>query len=71
MASPSMGFNRQESEPPTSSHPRRHRKGEKSYLHIVRSNKVRLEQLILSKTYSKKETINSRLIDIQGCKGFN
>jgi hypothetical protein len=51
MVSPSTGSNCQESEPSTSSYPRRHRKGEKNYLHTVRSNKAKPEQLIFSKTY--------------------
>jgi hypothetical protein len=71
MVSPSMGSNRQESRPSTSSHPRCHRKGEGNYLHTVRSNKAKLEQIILSKTYSTKVAIHSRLLDMQGYKWFN
>jgi hypothetical protein len=59
MMSPSIGFNRQESGPPTGSHPRHHQKGEESYMHTVRSNKVKHEQLILSKIYPTKVVINS------------
>jgi hypothetical protein len=35
MAPPSTGSNRQESRPPTGSHPWHHLKGEKSYLHTI------------------------------------
>jgi hypothetical protein len=71
MVSPSMGSKHQESGPPTSSHHRRHRKGEGNYMHTVRSNKAKLEVLILNKTYSTKVVINSRLLDMQDYKGFN
>jgi hypothetical protein len=70
MVSPGMGSNYQESGPPTDSHTRRHRKGEGNYLHTVRSNKVKSEQLILSKTYPIKVVINNQLLDLQGYKGF-
>jgi hypothetical protein len=66
-----MRSNRKESGPPTGRHPRRHRKEEENYKHIVRSNKVKPEQLILSKTYLIKMAINSLLLDMQGYKGFN
>jgi hypothetical protein len=66
-----MGFNRQEFAPPTGSHPQRHRKGAENYLHTVRSNKAKFEQLILNKTYPTMMTINSRLLDIQGYKGLS
>jgi hypothetical protein len=46
------------------------REREKSYLHTVRTNKAKPEQLILSKTYPTKMVINSRLLDMQGYKGF-
>jgi hypothetical protein len=35
MASPSIGYNHQESGPPTGSRPRHHRKGERNYIHII------------------------------------
>jgi uncharacterized protein (DUF427 family) len=66
-----MGSSRQESGPPTGRHPRCHWKGEENYLHIVRSNKVKPEQLIRSKTYPIKVAINSQLLDMQGYKGFD
>jgi hypothetical protein len=69
--SPSMGSNHQKSGPPTGSHPQCHQKGEENYLHTIISNKVKPEQLILSKTYSTKVTINSRLLDMQDYKGLN
>jgi hypothetical protein len=70
MVSPSTGSNRQESEPPSGRHSHHHRKGGKIYLYTVRSNKAKHEQLILSKTYPINMVINSRLLDIQGYKGF-
>jgi hypothetical protein len=70
MVSPSTGSNHQESGPPTGSHPQRHWKGEESYLHTVRSNKIKLVQLILNKAYLTKVVINSRLLDMQGYKGL-
>jgi hypothetical protein len=65
-----MGSNCQESEHPTGNHLQHHRKVEENNLHTVRSNKAKLEQLILSKTYPIKVTINSRLLDMQDFKGF-
>jgi hypothetical protein len=70
MVSPSTGSNHRESGPPTRSHPRHHRKGEKSYMYIVRLHKAKSEQLILSKIYPTNVVINGRLIDMQGYKGF-
>jgi hypothetical protein len=58
------GLNHQESRSPTGSHAHRHRKGEESYLDTVRSNKAKPEQLIFSKTYPMRMTINSRLLDM-------
>jgi hypothetical protein len=71
MVSPGMWSNCQESGPLTGSHPRHHRKGEGNYLHTVRSNKAKPEQLILNKTYVTSVVINSRLLDMQDNKGFN
>jgi hypothetical protein len=51
--------NRQESGPPTGSHPQCHRKGEENYMYIVRSNKAKPNQLKLKKTYPTKVVINS------------
>jgi hypothetical protein len=68
--SPSMGSNHQEFGPPTISLPRCHQRGEENYLYIVRSNKAKLEQLILNKTYPINVAINSRHLDIQGYKRF-
>jgi hypothetical protein len=59
MVSPSAVSNRQESGPPIGSHPRHHRKGVESYLHTLRSNKAKPEQLILNKTYPTKVAIKS------------
>jgi hypothetical protein len=70
MASASTRSNRQEYGHPTGSHHRYHRKEEENYLYTVGSNKVKHEQLILSKTYLTKVTINSRFLDMQGYKGF-
>jgi hypothetical protein len=63
-------FNCQESRPPIGHHHRRHRKEEENYLHTIRSNKAKPEQLILSKTYPTKVAINNRLLDMQGYKAF-
>jgi hypothetical protein len=58
---------------PYRSHPQNgsRREGEKNHLHTVRSNKVKPEQLILSKTYPTKVVINIRLLDMQCYKEFN
>jgi hypothetical protein len=39
-------------------------------MYIVRLNKAKFEQLILSKIYPINVVINGRLIDMQGYKGF-
>jgi hypothetical protein len=70
MVPSSTRSNHHESGPPTGIHPRCDRKGEETYLHTVRSNKVKPEQLILNKTYPIKVVINSRLLDMQGYKEF-
>jgi hypothetical protein len=52
------------------SYPWHHRNGERNYMHTIRSNKAKREQLILNKTYPTKLVIYSRLLDMQGYKGF-
>jgi hypothetical protein len=67
---PSTGSNPRESGPLTGTNPRCHRKGEKSYLHTV-NQQSKACATNTQQVLPINVVINSRLLNMQGYKGFD